>query len=552
MDKPDKRLKVALLFSGQPRYLDNPYPRSSHKKHIIDRYDTDVFCHTWWDKENECYPVGSWSTISKCDSSGKELEIIKKAYNPKILVDETPCFFEFEKESRDLIDSKFEGQEGWNEQNYSNILSSLCGIESVIDLVKDYSILEGVEYDFVILSRYDNIIYKFPDLYKLEKDKFYLSDHHPKFPDLIFFFGSKFLDAFKIYSNVDELVKENIGEMWGPSMNEPLKFFSYRKHFDISDIRPVPLPVRVVRDDRGLGDTNNLQRYGVSKDDLISGEEQLKEACAPWNRQSVQSFPQKGKSAKDIKVAAFVFGQPRFLDNPHTFTSQKEAIFDRYQVDTFCHLWWEKNGEDYDYSKWAAKEGGGFHHPFLSDVKSDNESINKIIDRYKPKVLKFEKPSTFKNDSLMSEIRKRFLDCSYNEHNLSNFLSQAYSIEQTAKLFKDFVERTSGEYDFIFMCRPDLVINSFPLLKDLDQNKFYLSDQHNGFPDLSFLFGTKFIDSCKIYSHMMEEGNPCIENIRNSNGEQFKFSTFKKFYDLQDLTPIKMDLKVVRNNEHKG
>ena len=77
MDKPDKRLKVALLFSGQPRYLDNPYPRSSHKKHIIDRYDTDVFCHTWWDKENECYPVGSWSTISKCDSSGKELEIIK-------------------------------------------------------------------------------------------------------------------------------------------------------------------------------------------------------------------------------------------------------------------------------------------------------------------------------------------------------------------------------------------------------------------------------------------------------------------------------------------
>ena len=224
-------------------------------------------------------------------------------------------------------------------------------------------------------------------------------------------------------------------------------------------------------------------------------------------------------------------------------------MFDKYDVDSFCHLWWEKDGKDYDYSKWAAQQDGKFYHPFLHDLKSDNDAMDKIKERYKPKVLNFEKPRKFKNDSLMSEIRKKFPDPSFNEHNLSNFLSQAYSIEQTAKAFEEFVEKTGEEYDFIFMCRTDLIISSFPLFENLDKNKFYLSDAHYHFPDLSFVFGTKFINSCKIYSHMMEENNSCIENIRNSNGEQFKFSTFKTHYDLKDLTPIKMDLKVARTGD---
>ena len=40
-------MKVALLFAGQPRYLDEAY-ENIHDK-ILSKYDVDCFVHTWWD-----------------------------------------------------------------------------------------------------------------------------------------------------------------------------------------------------------------------------------------------------------------------------------------------------------------------------------------------------------------------------------------------------------------------------------------------------------------------------------------------------------------------
>ena len=125
------------------------------------------------------------------------------------------------------------------------------------------------EYDFIIWSRLDNIIYKLPDLNQCSTSKFYLSDHHPKFPDLLFFFGHKFLDALKIYSSVDYLIQNNINNLWGPSMNEPLKMFNYIRNFDVKDICPIRLPVRVVRDIENRGDTDKLYEYGLSNEDMF-------------------------------------------------------------------------------------------------------------------------------------------------------------------------------------------------------------------------------------------------------------------------------------------
>ena len=59
-------MKVALLFYGQPRYVDNEEVYNSYKSNILDKYDTDVFCHTWWSETEKEYDYSSWSKISNC------------------------------------------------------------------------------------------------------------------------------------------------------------------------------------------------------------------------------------------------------------------------------------------------------------------------------------------------------------------------------------------------------------------------------------------------------------------------------------------------------
>ena len=56
-----------------------------------------------------------------------------------------------------------------------------------------------------------------------------------------------------------------------------------------------------------------------------------------------------------MKVALCIFGQPRFLDNPHPFISHKKYILDKYDVDCYCHLWWKSGIKEFDANPWAFK-----------------------------------------------------------------------------------------------------------------------------------------------------------------------------------------------------
>ena len=57
-----------------------------------------------------------------------------------------------------------------------------------------------------------------------------------------------------------------------------------------------------------------------------------------------------------MKIALLLFGQPRNLENPNSFKSHQEWIYDEYDVDTYCHAWWEKGVESYDVSDWVNEE----------------------------------------------------------------------------------------------------------------------------------------------------------------------------------------------------
>ena len=165
-------MKVALCFFGQPRHLNNPYTFLSHKYWIIDRYNADVFCHSWISGGEKKLEYSDW--VDKKYHNSIELknssDIILNKYKPKKYLFESPKFFSLDDDSKNILKEKekkyledWKGEFNWTKNNENNTLSQLYSIS------KSISLLQDEKYDWIILSRYDNYIYDFPNLYTLEK-----------------------------------------------------------------------------------------------------------------------------------------------------------------------------------------------------------------------------------------------------------------------------------------------------------------------------------------------------------------------------------------------
>tara|TARA_R100001163_G_C5068190_1_gene208135 strand:+ start:3376 stop:3552 length:177 start_codon:yes stop_codon:yes gene_type:complete len=58
-------MKIALQFSGQPRFIEDKICYISIKNNILDKYDCDVFCHFWWDENPDLlYDAAPWSNLN--------------------------------------------------------------------------------------------------------------------------------------------------------------------------------------------------------------------------------------------------------------------------------------------------------------------------------------------------------------------------------------------------------------------------------------------------------------------------------------------------------
>lgn len=240
-------MKVALAFFGQPRFVDNIKVINTYKNVIIDKYDTDVFCHTWWTGDGGEYDYSTWSKIKNCPIPKDALEVIDTNYHPVVLEYDPPTTFELPPKAKEFIDQKFTGKHPhgnhWNPKNYSNVMSQLKSIQKVSELVEDYTKKTGTEYDFIVLARYDTSLINFPDLNSCDSSKFYLPGHHPRFPDTIQFFGPRYLDWSKNAFNDIENVYQNI---WEPSP-EAFKMGSFLLRFDLSDLSPCPMDAACIR-----------------------------------------------------------------------------------------------------------------------------------------------------------------------------------------------------------------------------------------------------------------------------------------------------------------
>jgi hypothetical protein len=238
-------MRVAVLLFGQPRYCNDPKPQE-FLKGIIEKYNADVYAHAWFGSKAD-YQISSWAQnppdgkgITKNPVPDNALDIIEHVYSPKKFKIDPPQKFELTKRAFNFISQKWDGPHV-NEKNISNIKSQLTSIGEVARLYEE----SGDEHDLYILARYDAWAVGFPELIDLPTNKFYVADHHPRFPDIIQFGGRKFFDWMKNCS--DDMNKSSIYQkIWEPSP-ESFKMLSFLTRHSSDDIIGVPMEGFVIR-----------------------------------------------------------------------------------------------------------------------------------------------------------------------------------------------------------------------------------------------------------------------------------------------------------------
>jgi len=166
-----KKFKVALLFSGQPRFIEKAYP--SIKEHLLDKYDCSVFCHYWFD--DKPMKTGNWSgNLPSFTCKNDTEKIINELYKPYA--------YQLDKPIEDN-----EVQKIFFECNPSSPLTPYNMTSYYKSMYISSQLLEksNLDFDFYVKLRYDMIIYDFPNLEDLNEDVLYYDDYHGPIPRLI-------------------------------------------------------------------------------------------------------------------------------------------------------------------------------------------------------------------------------------------------------------------------------------------------------------------------------------------------------------------------------
>jgi hypothetical protein len=198
-------MKVALCFYGQPRFLNNPHAIASQRHFIMDRYDTDVFCHYWFDPKDKRYANSNFEKAGGCSAQygyknyvlENTVEIINERYSPKAYLCEKPQIFP----EPDPLPDFCKNTPAYSKTNISNFLSQLYSWQKVVELASSQSDFEN--YDFVILTRYDLIFKAFPNLVDGMKR---LTSAHPTYDFAIT--QPKFCEGIKPFDDFSDIAKE--------------------------------------------------------------------------------------------------------------------------------------------------------------------------------------------------------------------------------------------------------------------------------------------------------------------------------------------------------
>jgi hypothetical protein len=172
------RPRVAILFSGQPRSVDG-ISYKSFQKCILEKYDVDVYAHFWGDIEMK----------KSSGSTYENIETFKRLYNPKAIQVDPPLTPEeypidfIQKYSstpitrHNVFDIPYD--RGWTAW-VRNCISMYTSMQRVYDVFKANT---SSDYDWVIRTRTDCVLLRFPRLDSLDGQYMYApnwhGNHHP-------------------------------------------------------------------------------------------------------------------------------------------------------------------------------------------------------------------------------------------------------------------------------------------------------------------------------------------------------------------------------------
>jgi hypothetical protein len=138
-------MKVALCLSGHLRKFDQTYP--SLQKYFLDRYDCDIFIHTW-DK------LGYQSNFRKdqiINNTNDRINDINFLFKPKKIIVEHSSFIDELRKEANIYAPHLVTQP----KPAHHMASMFYKIYACNELRKHYQLETNVEYDWVVRSRTD-------------------------------------------------------------------------------------------------------------------------------------------------------------------------------------------------------------------------------------------------------------------------------------------------------------------------------------------------------------------------------------------------------------
>lgn len=198
-------------------------------------------------------------------------------------------------------------------------------------------------------------------------------------------------------------------------------------------------------------------------------------------------------SKKNIKVAIFFAGQPRFIEGK-SYRSVKKHLLDVYDCKVFCHYW-----------KSDKPQKTGNFNGELPYFICDKNTENILNNLYNPVKIRNDPPLEIK-------FPDKFYDKLYN--NNTNVLYCVASHYRSMQLSVELIENINENFDFYIILRYDGIIETLPDFTTLNKNILYFEGWHMNSPVLvtcGIISGNKYL-FCKLMK-MYEEYNDLCDIV---------------------------------------
>lgn len=173
--------RVAVLLSGQPRFLERCYPYI-HEFILKPNGMPDVFAHLWWSEEtcDAPYKYGGDGGWKHQRISPTAPDTFLKLYKPKAIRIEPPRRWTLQISNTRALDEKRAEAAREEDPSYERLVSDNISMWNAIYkanlLRKEYEWAHNIRYDWIIRLRTDLEIYTPVNCADLAVGTFYFSD----------------------------------------------------------------------------------------------------------------------------------------------------------------------------------------------------------------------------------------------------------------------------------------------------------------------------------------------------------------------------------------